>query len=198
MNNKKIIYLPEPAVQGKISLEEAIFKRRSERDFKSKELTPEQISQLLWAGGGKTCGKFGCQLRASPSAGALYPLEIFLLTKDGMFRYLPEKHGLEIWQESDLREKLAQACLGQVSVAQAPADFLLAADFSRITSKYGERGLRYTYIEIGHVAQNIHLQAVALGLGSVPIGAFFDDQVKALLLLPEDDTPLYVIPVGAV
>lgn len=193
--NKEIL-LPAPQLKGNVSTEEAIAKRRSKRSFRSQDLSLEQISQLLWAAQGITDqqGRF----RAAPSAGAAYPMEIYLLNQDGLFHYLPQGHKLEQVTPNDLREQLARACLGQDFLAQAPVDLVIAAVYARVTSRYGQRGRRYTDIEVGHIAQNVHLQAQALGLSSVPVGAFDDDEVKQLLQLPEEEEPLYIIPVGYV
>jgi SagB-type dehydrogenase family enzyme len=196
MAKLKEIQLPKPVLKGKISLEEAILKRRSERTFIKKDLTLEEISQVLWSAQGITGQRWGYSFRAAPSAGALYPMEIYLLSKDGLFHYIPQGHRLEILNEKDLRNALADACLGQESISQAPIDIVICAVYERVTSKYGRRGIRYVDMEAGHIAQNIHLQAVALGLGSVSIGAFSDEGVKAILSLPKDEEPLYVIPVG--
>lgn len=187
------IQLPAPSHKGNISLEETIYKRRSQRRFTKTELTEKEVSQLLWAAGGITYGR---RLRASPSAGALYPMEIYLLSKDGLFHYLPQGHKLELWLEGDSRRALAVSAFFQNAVADAPVDILICVVYQRITKKYGERGIRYAHIEAGHIAQNIHLQAQALGLGSVPIGAFSDAEVKKNLKLPADNQPLYIIPVG--
>ena len=191
---EKEIVLPAPKLQGEMSVERAINERRSKRRFSSDELTIEQISQLLWSAQGITQRHTG--FRAAPSAGALYPMEIYLLNKDGVFRYLPKAHKLEQIMEEDLRRELAVAALGQDFIVQAPANIVVAAVYERITSRYGSRGRRYTDIEVGHIAQNVHLQAVALGLGSVPVGAFDDQMVKKLLKLSANEQPLYIIPVG--
>lgn len=190
------ILLPKPNTTGKISLEVAIAKRRSQRDFTKQELSQEQISQLLWAAQGITGRVWNHSFRSAPSAGALYPMEIYLVSKEGIFHYLPEGHKLEELAETDLRRDLSQACLGQGSLASAPINIIICAVYSRITAKYAERGIRYAHIEAGHIAQNIHLEAVALGLGSVPIGAFSDERVRKLLNLPKGCEPLYIIPVG--
>lgn len=193
---EKEISLPAPRLKGKISLEEAISQRRSKRRYSQQSLSLEQISQLLWSAQGIT-DKRG-RFRAAPSAGALYPMETYLLNKDGLFHYLPERHKLEQISLKDLRTELARAALGQSFVAQAPVSIVIAAGYEKISSRYGQRGKRYTDIEVGHIAQNIHLQAVALGLGSVPVGAFDDQKVKELLQLPDAEQPLYIIPVGYV
>lgn len=196
MAKLKEIQLPPVSYQGKVSLEEAVSKRRSQRSFRQKDLSWEEVGQLLWAAQGITGKSLGLRFRASPSAGALYPMEIYALTKDGLFHYLPDGHKLEVLNDKDLRKDLASAAFGQGSVSQAPLDIVIAAVFKRVTAKYGQRGIRYVHIEAGHIAQNIHLQAVALGLGSVPIGAFSDEQVQTALSLPKDHAPLYIIPVG--
>jgi SagB-type dehydrogenase family enzyme len=196
MAKAKEIQLPQPATKGKISLEEAISKRRSQRSFTKQELTLEEISQLLWAAQGITERRTGYSLRSAPSAGALYPMEIYALTKDAAYHYLPERHCLEVLNENDLRNDLGNAALGQSSVRDAPLDIVICAVYGRVASKYKERGKRYADIEAGHIAQNIHLQAVALGLASVPIGAFSDEAVKGVLSLAADWVPLYIIPVG--
>ncbi|MFH1640335.1 MAG: SagB/ThcOx family dehydrogenase [Candidatus Omnitrophota bacterium] len=190
------ILLPKAVKEGSMSLEESILKRRSVRNFMRKDLSLEQTSQLLWAAQGLTQEESGFGFRASPSAGALYPTEIYLLNKDGFFHYLPRGHKLEVLGSKDLREALSGVALGQESVRKAAADIVICAVYGRVTAKYGERGSMYTHIEAGHIAQNIHLQAVALGLGSVPVGAFSDEGVKKILSLPEDHEPLYIIPVG--
>jgi SagB-type dehydrogenase family enzyme len=157
-------------------------------------LSREEISQLLWAAQGITdpSGK-----RTAPSAGALYPLELYVATGDGFHHYRPAEHVLRVVNESDLRPALHGAALQQSAVLDAPAVFVVTAVYSRTEAKYGaQRSPRYVHLEAGHAAQNILLQAVALGLGAVPIGAFYDDQVQAALDLPDEHAPLYLIPVG--
>lgn len=193
MNDADIIILPPPDIKGKVPLETTILKRRSIRSFTDQVLTLEQIGQLLWAAQGIT-DKSG--YRVAPSAGALYPLEIYVAKEDGLFHYIPEGHRLRRLSEKDLRKTLQSAALFQSWVGKAAVDIIICAVYERVTSRYGKRGIRYTDIEVGHAAQNIHLEAVALGLGSVPIGAFSDDAVAKALSLPEDEVPLYIIPVG--
>lgn len=196
MANDKEIILPQPITKGKVSLEEAISKRHSQREFQRKDLSLEHIGQLLWAAQGITVKRGGFNFRAAPSAGALYPLELYVLTKNGLYHYIPEGHKLENLLDKDLRDDLADAALGQGAVAKGALDIVICAVYERVTSKYGQRGTRYAHIEAGHVAQNIHLQAAALSLGSVPIGAFNDDAVKKCLLLTATCEPLYIIPIG--
>ncbi|MBU2567694.1 MAG: SagB/ThcOx family dehydrogenase [Elusimicrobia bacterium] len=188
------IKLPEPVYKSSISVEEAILKRRSVRDFSNKKLPIELISQLLWSAQGITdkTNKF----RAAPSAGALYPMELYIVSPDGIFHYIPDGHRIQKLQGDDLRQDLANACWGQNFVAVAGISIIIAADYGRTTWRYGNKGIRYVDIEAGHIAQNIHLQSVALNLGSVPVGAFNDKAVKSLLKLPAAQQPIYVIPVG--
>lgn len=191
----KIIELPKPTVLGKMSLEESILRRRSERNFeKEKELTLEQLSQILWAAQGITDQSYG--FRAAPSAGALYPLQFYVVKKDGVFRYIPDGHKLVQLAEDDRRPSLVRASLGQAFIREAPVDIVISGNFAITQAKYGARAFRYVCMEIGHAAENIQLQAVALGLTSVPIGAFWDDVVKKTLDLPDNQDPLYIIPVG--
>lgn len=194
--DKKIIELPAPFLKSKVSLEETILKRRSVRSFSSKELSLSQIGQILWSAQGITGKKGGFAFRSAPSAGALYPMEVYIAKPDGIFHYLPQGHKLEMISEKDARKELAKASWGQDFVYQAPVDVVLCAVYSRVTSKYGESGIRYVHIEAGHIAENVHLQAVSMGLGSVPVGAFDDKEVRKALSLPSNCEPLYIIPVG--
>jgi SagB-type dehydrogenase family enzyme len=191
---EEIIQLPEPRRDGPLSVEGALAQRRSVRSFTDQPLTPEQIGQLLWAAQGVTSqGGY----RTAPSAGALYPLEIYALTREGLYHYDPNLHTLTRVLEGDLRTDLGEAALNQDSVRLAPLVLVYTAVFSRTESKYGSaRGPRYIHMEVGHSAQNVLLQAQALGLAGVPIGAFYDDRVRNLLQLPQDRQPLYLLPMG--
>ncbi|MBO8131766.1 MAG: SagB/ThcOx family dehydrogenase [Candidatus Marinimicrobia bacterium] len=190
--------LPYPNYKGGVSLEEAIYKRRSIRDFSEKKLTLEQISQLLWAAQGITDNRYG--FRTAPSAGATYPFDVYIIVDrvdkldSGIYRYIPQDHLLENIEKGRFNKILADFALGQDAIAQAPVNILLSAVYERTTSRYGKRGIMYVHIEAGHIAQNIHLQAVTLGLGSVPIGAFYPEKIKSRFNLPGE--PLYIIPVG--
>jgi SagB-type dehydrogenase family enzyme len=188
-----MIILPEPEYSHK-SLEQCIESRRSLRSFQDKQLTLSDISLLTWAAQGITAAR---GFRVAPSAGATYPLEIFLAQQDGLFRYLPQSHGLKREKGGDLRKDIARAALNQGFIGDAGTVFIIAAVFERTTQRYGERGVRYVHNEVGHCAQNIHLQATALGLGSVPVGAFDDVVLKEILELSEEE-PLYIVPVGYV
>lgn len=186
--------LPKPQIREGMALAEALARRRSVRAYTDKPLTSGQIAELCWAAQGITEPKRG--LRTAPSAGALYPLELYVVKADGAWHYRPRGHRLVRQTKSDLREKLQQAALGQRPVGQAPAVFVVAAVFQRTTKKYGKRAGMYVLIEIGHAAQNLLLQATALDLGAVPIGAFQPEPVQQILGLPKDHVPLYLIPVG--
>ena len=188
------IMLTEPDREGNIPLEQAIEKRRSVRTFTDEPLDERQISQLFWSAQGITEEATG--FRASPSAGALYPLELYLVSVEGVFHYRPEGHKMVQTSATDIRSLLASCALGQQSVAQAPASIVITAIYERTIARYGDRGIRYADIEAGHAAQNILLQATVMDLGAVPIGAFRDQCVNEALGLDARDTPLYIIPVG--
>jgi SagB-type dehydrogenase family enzyme len=188
-----IITLPKPNQNGPTALEKAIAARRSWRDFSEQPFTLEQIGQLVWAAQGQEPRS---RYRTVPSAGATYPLELFVVSSEGLFHYLPAKHSLEKLTDQDLRAALASAAWGQEFIEEAPLTLVFAAQFARTTGRYGQRGIRYVYMEAGHAAQNVHLQAESLGLGSVAVGAFDDDSVSRVLSLPEDLEPIYMVVVG--
>ncbi len=196
------IKLPLPQLEGKMSVEEALARRRSRRVFKDYSLTMEQVSQLLWSAQGITEERIG--FRTAPSAGATYPLDIYLVVgkdkvedlKAGVYHYNPHYHSLTIILEEDQRRELARACLRQRFIEDAPVSLIITAEFSRITNRYGKKGIHYAYMEAGHVGQNVYLQAESLGLGTVVIGAFYEEDVSRALNIPDQHIPLYVIPVG--
>jgi SagB-type dehydrogenase family enzyme len=188
-----VVDLPAPVPKGKISLEEALSKRESVRSFSPKPLTKQEISQLLWSAQGVT-RHWGA--RTAPSAGALFPLEIYVVLKEGVFHYSPQNNQLIRIIEQDARHNLAGAALGQKCIKEAPAVFVITAVYERTALKYGNRAERYVKMEAGHAGQNLLLQATVLGLGAVPVGAFQDELVKQVLHLPANHEPLYVIPVG--
>jgi len=193
--------LPAPTLKGKVSVEEAIAKRRSIRKYKAEPLTLTQLSQILWSAQGITGSQ---QLRAAPSAGATYPLEIFILAgketvkklEAGVYHYDLATHSLVKQRYGDLRRELAKAALDQGFLATAPVDIVICALYQRTCHRYGRRGERYTHMEMGHVGENIYLQAVALGLGAVMVGAFDDEEVRKILNAEEQFRPLYIIPLG--
>ncbi len=189
----EIVTLPKPNLDGSISLGKIVAARRSWRDFRHRPLTLEQIGQLAWSAQGQdTKSKY----RTTPSAGATYPLELFVVTEQGVFSYLPSKHALERLMNQDVRSALASAAWGQEFIEAAPLTLVFAAEFDRTTRRYGQRGIRYVYMEAGHAAQNVHLQAEALGLGSVAVGAFDDASVSKVLSLPKNLEPVYMVVVG--
>lgn len=188
------IPLPPPVQQGRMSLEAALARRRSVREYSEERLTPVELGQLLWAAQGITSPE---GFRTAPSAGARYPLELYAVVPEAVYHYNPQRHLLALHLSGDRRPDLYTAALHQESVLRAPVVIVMAAVYQRTASRYGrERTPRYVHMEIGHAAQNVLLQAVALGLGGVPIGAFYDDQVQRALALPADHAPLYLIPVG--
>jgi len=191
----------EVAAVKTASLEELLRQRRSIRAYSDAPLTQDEVMKLLWAGQGITsAGGF----RTAPSAGALYPLEIYLVAGNvdnlapGIYKYNPVKNALTLVREGDVRTSLAAASLGQGSVSDGAIDIVIAAVYERTKVKYGSRGERYVQIEVGHTAQNICLQATALGLGLVTVGAFDDAAVAKVIGMSQDESPLYVIPVGRI
>ena len=190
---QKVIQLPEPRLRGRMSIEEALATRESTRHFRSEPLTQSELSQLLWAAQGITHTYGG---RSAPSAGALYPLELYLVLQEGIFRYVPQNHQIIRISDQNLIDNLASAALGQQCIRESPVVIVITAVYERTARKYGNRGERYVKVEAGHAAQNILLQAVSLGLGAVPVGAFYDDHVRKVLDLPADHEPLYLIPIG--
>jgi SagB-type dehydrogenase family enzyme len=188
------IQLPTPARSGVVSLEEVLSQRRATREFIPGPLSERQLSQLLWAAQGIT-GSEG--YRTAPSAGASYPLEIYVVLPAGFYHYDPARHRLDRISAEDLRPALCHAALEQQAVREAEAVFVITAVYERTAQKYETaRGSRYVHLEAGHAAQNLLLEAVALGLGAVSMGAFHDAEVQKALSLPRNHEPLYLIPVG--
>jgi SagB-type dehydrogenase family enzyme len=197
VRSDSIIKLPPPDTVGQVTVEQALWHRRSVRAFADESLSLKQVGQLLWAAQGLNAGS---KRRTAPSAGATYPMEVYLVggkvkdLKPGVYHYSIDSHSLVLMQTGDHRAELAEAALGQKYMSAAPVVLVLAADFSRTAQRYAERAPRYVYMEAGHVGENVHLQCEALGLGTVMIGAFQDDRVKKLLQMEQD--PLYIMPVG--
>jgi len=196
-----VIKLPPPLLKGKVSLEEAITKRRSVRKYRPESLVLFQLSQILWSAQGVTGGG---RLRAAPSAGATYPLEVFAVIgkqaieelETGIYHYEVDSHSLSLHKPGDFRIDLARAALDEGFIAVAPVDIVICALHTRTSYRYGRRGERYVHMEVGHVGQNIHLQAVALGLATVEVGAFDDEDVRKVLDVEEQIKPLYIMPIG--
>lgn len=200
IENKIEIKLPSPVFSSRTSIEEALEKRRSIRVYKNEPLTLREVSQLLWAAQGIT-SKNG--FRTAPSAGALYPLEIYLVVgtvetlSPGLYQYLPTKHSLQKLKNGDMRTLLSKASIDQASVKLAAADIVITALFSRTIKKYGDKGKRFVLLEVGHAAENIYLQSVSLNLGTVSIGAFDVNEVRNILNIKEEE-PLYIMPIGKI
>jgi len=195
----ELVKLPAPKYDGPTSVEAALRARRSVRDYQNLPLTLAEVSQLLWAAQGITSPR---GYRTAPSAGALYPLEVYLEVgkvkelSSGIYKYELFKHELAKYLAGDKRTALANAALKQSCVKNGTVNIIFSAMYERITGKYGERGIRYVYMEAGHAAQNVCLQAVSLGLGAVVVGAFRDIEVQKVVNMPAQEHPLYIIPVG--
>ncbi|MBK3333375.1 SagB/ThcOx family dehydrogenase [Persephonella atlantica] len=195
----EILPLPEPVFDSSYSIEKALLNRRSLREFSDKPLNLKEISQLLWAAQGITHFE---GFRTAPSAGALYPLEIYAVCGNvnklpsGIYHYNPFRHEIVLKKGGDFREELFHASLGQEWVKDCAVCFVITGVYDKTTRKYGSRGIRYVDMEAGHAAQNLLLQATALGIGGVTIGAFYDNQVRKILDVGADEFPLYLIPSG--
>lgn len=202
MNQATPIYLPSPSQKGSVSLEEAITQRRSIRDFTPQPISQWQLSQMLWAAQGITDSSW--KSRAIPSAGATYPLEVFVVCGNngvegisgGVYHYNIDSHSLTLHHKGDIRLVLAGAALNEESIYEAPVDIVICAVYERTLRRYGTRGERYVHMEVGHAGQNIYLQATALGLATVAVGAFHDEQVRQVLRLDKQYRPLYIMPLG--
>ncbi|MGM0482548.1 MAG: SagB/ThcOx family dehydrogenase [Patescibacteria group bacterium] len=199
MENDKKIELPEDLVKEENSLEEVISKRRSVRNYDEEALEIRDLSQILWAAQGLTDSDLG--LRATPSAGALYPLSVYVAVenviglKEGIYRYSVEDHSLNLMKEGGFGDRLHESAMGQSAVKDSSFVIIISADYDITRRKYKERAERYVHMEAGHAGQNIYLQTTALDLGTVAIGAFDDNEVSEVLGL-EKETPLYLFPVG--
>ena len=211
--DSRAVRLPDPQYKGKVSVEEALKQRRSIRSYTSAQISLNDLSQVLWAAQGVTekvererswwtGSKWYGGLRTAPSAGALYPLEVYALAgnvaglKTGTYKYHPEDHSLHKVTAEDKRPALLEAALRQESIKEGAAVLVVTGVVARTAVKYGERAQRYVYMEAGSVAQNIYLQSESLGLGTVLIGAFRDSAVKEAFKLPADEDPLIIMPIG--
>ncbi len=197
----EVVKLPPPAYQGRMSVAEALKKRRTVRQFSNMELDLAQVSQLLWGTDGITDSR---GRRTAPSAGATYPLEFYLVVGErgvsglapGLYHYRPDSHALELLQKGDLRTQVSRTCLNQNWMTEAPVMVVFAAEYRRCMARYGERGIRYTHMEVGLTGENLFLQAEALDLACGIVGAFEDRALKEVLHLPQQHEPLLVMPVG--
>jgi len=194
------VRLPQAKHDGAFSVEKALAKRRSVRHYADEPLTLTQLSQILWAAQGITSSGIG--LRSAPSAGALYPLELYVVAgkveelPPGIYRYAPQGHALMKQADGDRRHELERAALNQAWIARAPVVLVLSAIYRRTTIKYGNRGIRYADIEAGHASENVYLQSAALGLATCAVGAFTDEAVKRVMGMGDSEAPLYIMPVG--
>lgn len=200
LQKEEKIILPQPKYQSQTSIEEALLKRRSVREYKDEPLNLQEISQLLWAAQGITEPRTG--KRTAPSAGALYPLKVYVMGQIdglaiGMYQYNPDEHSLIKIGDKDFKKELVKAAYGQTWIGKAPVNIIFTGNYEIIARKYGsEKAPRYTHMEVGHAAQNIYLQAESLNLGTVVVGGFEIEKVKEILGLPTEEEPLYIMPVG--
>ncbi len=197
--------LPVPEKQEGPGLWQILQNRRSQRRFKSQNLTLQQLSQLLWATQGVTTQQGPYYFRTAPSAGALYPVETYLVIskidglEPGLYHYAVTRHGLEQLKISDFAPEAAQAALDQSMIQMAPVTFIWSAIFQRSKWKYLQRAYRYIYLDAGHIAQNLALAAVGLGLGSCQIAALYDDEVNRLIEVDgKEESVVYMSAVGVV
>jgi len=203
------VNLPKPKLTSDYSIEKVLNERRSVRSYEDEPLTLEEVSQLLWSAYGITYSREGMPdfirggLKTAPSAGARYPLEIYLVAGNvkgllpGIYWYVPEGHVIHRLADGDIRLDLQAACLSQKFAGEAPVSIVWSAVYERCTEKYGERGHdRYVCMDLGHSAQNVYLQCGSLGLGTCAIGAFTDEALKKLIGMTEEEVPLYVMPIG--
>ena len=191
--------LPEPRKDSDVSIEETLLKRRSVRNYTGEVLTLQEVSQLLWAAQGTTSLR---GFRTAPSAGATYPLETYIVVGDvenlseGVYRYKTRGHKLVKVLDGEYRPQLTRASLGPYFVEGGAVYIVFTAIYRRTTVRASDEGKKYVHMEVGHAAQNVYLQAVSLGLGTVVIGGFSGDRAREILKLPENETPLYFMPVG--
>ncbi len=196
------IKLAKPVTSGKITLEEAINSMRSIRRYSEVKLTMEDVSQLLWAAGGEKVDTVTSASRTYPSAGAVYPLEFYLVAGNvegivpGLYHYISDNHTLNLVCKGDIREKIAVVANGQSMIKNSPAAIIITADYERVSSRYGSNGKKYVHMDSGHAGQNIYLMAAARKIGTVAIGAFRSSDVKKIMNLPDNEIPVYIFPVG--
>lgn len=197
----ELIRLPDPQYEGERSLEWTLLRRRSARRYLRERLSLREVAQILWAAQGRNSAR---GFSTAPSAGATFPLEIFLAAGDveqltpAIYRYLRQEHALSPMGGADVRTELVRAALGQEWVRDGAAAIVFAAVYSRTTRRYGERGYRYVHMEAGHAQQNVHLQAAALRIGTVVVGAFEDREVKRIMGMKADEEPLSIMPLGRI
>jgi SagB-type dehydrogenase family enzyme len=193
------IKLPEPKTTGSISVEETLLKRRSVREYLSEHLSLAEISQLLWSAYGITSEE---GFRTAPSAGALFPLKIYLAAvninklEQGFYLYDSKTHTLELRKTGDYAEPLTAGTFFQDYIGEAAAILIISADYTGPNEKYGDQGKKFTWMDLGHLGQNVHLQAVSLDIGTVAVAAVRPDEIEKLLDLPGGEEVLYLMPLG--
>ncbi len=196
------IKLPEPKYDSGTSVEQALLERRSVREYKDEPMRLTEVSQILWAAQGISDPIRG--FRTAPSAGALYPLDVYVVIGNvegvakGVYKYEPNEHELVKIRNGNVRDEMAVAALGQTWVGEGAIIIVFSAVYERTTQKYGDRGIRYVHMEVGHAAQNVYLQAVSLNLGTAVVGAFEDEEVRKILNMSDVEHPLYIVPVGKI
>jgi SagB-type dehydrogenase family enzyme len=188
-----MLHLPKPNFDGTMSLEESLRYRRSVRTFTKHPLSQQEISSILWAAQGITDD---ADNRTAPSAGARYPVKLQVATKNGLFGYDSNSHALTNLKPEDVRPMIVETTVGQKFIADAGLVVILSANCDESIQLHGEKAMRYIYLEAGHIAQNIHLEAASLGLASSPVAAFDEAALQSALGLPDGWVPIYVIPVG--
>jgi len=196
------VKLPSPVFEG-MSVEKAIRERRSERSFTNRSMSLEQLAQILFSAYGITSSSSGYDFRAAPSGGALYPIEVYVIANNveslanGFYHFQISDSSLELIKEGDFSKNIHRAANRQDAVGSSPITLVFTARFDRMTAKYADRGYRYIYIEVGAICENVYLQAVSLGLGTVAVGAFNDDAVNELLEIDGlSEATLLLMPVG--
>ena len=201
-SNEDIIQLPTLKLQSETSVEEALHKRRSIRNYTKEPISLDEVSQILWAAQGITEKSYG--LKTAPSAGALYPLEVYMVAanvkdiSEGIYKYNPRNHNMKKIEDGDKRMEISNASLRQDAIEGCSALVIITAIYERTSVKYGDRAERYVQMEVGHVGQNIYLQAVSLRIGTVMIGAFQDEALKKVLKIPANEFPLAIYPLGKI
>ncbi|MFC1574251.1 SagB/ThcOx family dehydrogenase [Candidatus Latescibacterota bacterium] len=194
-----MVKLPHPRLTSSTSVEKALSERRSVRSFTIQPLSIEDVSQICWSAQGTTNER---GYRTAPSGGALYPLELYIAVgnvaglSEGLYRYEPMRHSIVMIKKGNVIPALCKASYNQSCIRESSIVLVFSSVWERITKKYGERGRRYALIEAGHASQNVYLQAETLGLGTVAVGAFLDDEVKKIVGLQNGEDPLYMMPVG--
>lgn len=197
----ELIALPKPSTRGNVSIEETLASRRSIRSYADRPLSLQVLSQILWSAQG--ISESSKKYRTAPSAGATFPLELYILIdkvdtlQPGIYQYQPLEHSIKLIHRGDFKTPIREKAARQGSISQAPFTLIFCADYDKIRPRYRERSERYVFMEIGHAAQNVHLQCEALNLGTVCIGAFDDEALPKVLKLPEANVPYYMMPVGS-